>query len=92
MKTIVVNIGNTNIRFGLFNNEECNLSWVINTKPYRTKDELFVQFLMHYQSYNIKPKEIDQLIIGSVVPQMTNDIVRALEKIHQLKPILILML
>ncbi|WP_052910950.1 type III pantothenate kinase [Riemerella anatipestifer] len=89
MKTIVVNIGNTNIRFGLFNNEGCSLSWVINTKPYRTKDELFVQFLMHYQSYDIKPEEIDQLIIGSVVPQMTNDIVRALEKIHHLKPILV---
>ncbi len=44
MKTIVVNIGNTNIRFGLFNNEGCSLSWVINTKPYRTKDELLFSF------------------------------------------------
>lgn len=89
MKTIVVNIGNTNIRFGLFEQHQCHTSWVINTKPYRTKDELFVQFLMLYQSYNIEIASISQIIIGSVVPQMTHDITKALEKIHQKKPLLV---
>lgn len=89
MKSIVINIGNTNIRFGLFEQDHCSVSWVINTKPYRTKDELFVQFKMMYQSYNIKVEDISKIIIGSVVPQMTHDIARAIEKIHQQKPILV---
>lgn len=89
MKSIVINIGNTNIRFGLFEQDYCSVSWVINTKPYRTKDELFVQFKMMYQSYNIKVEDISKIIIGSVVPQMTHDIARAIEKIHQQKPILV---
>ncbi len=89
MNTIVINIGNSNIRFGLFHNEKCDISWVINTKPYRTSDELFVQFLTLYQFHNIDVEQIDKVIIGSVVPQMTHDISRAIEKMHSKKPILV---
>ncbi len=83
MNTIVINVGNTNIRFGLFREEVCEVSWIINTKPYRTRDELFVQFLMHYQSYQVPVDEIGRIVVGSVVPQMTHDIVKAVERIHR---------
>lgn len=89
MNFIVINIGNTNIRFGLFNEDNCDISWVINTKPYRTSDELFVQFLTLYQYYKIDIEKIDKVIIGSVVPQLTYDITRAINKIHNKKPILV---
>ncbi len=89
MNSIVINIGNTNIRFGLFDDENCDISWVINTKPYRTSDELFVQFLTLYQYYKIEVEKIEKIIIGSVVPQLTYDITRAIEKIHGKKPVLV---
>ncbi len=89
MNSIVINIGNTNIRFGLFDDDNCDISWVINTKPYRTSDELFVQFLTLYQYYKIDIENIDKIIIGSVVPQLTYDISRAVEKIHGKKAILV---
>lgn len=82
MTSIVINIGNTNIRFGLFDNNNCDISWIINTKPYRTSDELQMQFMMMYQTHKIDAKTIDKVIIGSVVPPLTNDIVRALKKMH----------
>lgn len=89
MNSIVINIGNTNIRFGLFDDDNCDISWVINTKPYRTRDEMYAQFLMLYQTYKIEPEKIDKIIIGSVVPQLTLDISSAVEKIHGKKPILV---
>lgn len=89
MNSIVINIGNTNIRFGLFSDDNCDISWVINTKPYRTSDELFVQFLTLYQYYKIDVEKIEKIIIGSVVPQLTYDISRAVEKIHGKRPILV---
>ncbi|MBS1548631.1 MAG: type III pantothenate kinase [Bacteroidetes bacterium] len=89
MNFIVINIGNTNIRFGLFKNDNCEISWIINTKPYKTSDELFVQFLTLYQYYQINIDEIEKVIVGSVVPQLTYDISRAVEKIHNKKPILV---
>ena len=89
MNSIVINIGNTNIRFGLFDDDNCDISWVINTKPYRTRDEMYAQFLMLYQTYKIEPESIDKIIIGSVVPQLTRDISSAVEKIHGKKPVLV---
>lgn len=87
MNSIVINIGNTNIRFGLFNEENCDISWILNTKPYRTSDELQMQFMMMYQTHKIDAANIDQIIIGSVVPQLTYDITRAIQKIHGKKPV-----
>lgn len=89
MNSIVINIGNTNIRFGLFDDDNCDISWVINTKPYKTTDELYIQFLMMHQTYKIEIQNINKIIIGSVVPQLTYDITRAIEKIHGKKPILV---
>lgn len=89
MTSIVVNVGNTNIRFGLFDDDNCDISWVINTKPYRTSDEMLAQFMLLYQSHKIEPEKIDKIIIGSVVPQITNDVARALKKLHDKEAILV---
>ncbi|SEG20217.1 type III pantothenate kinase [Halpernia humi] len=89
MNTIVINIGNTNIRFGLFNGDNCEISWVINTKPYRSQDELYIQFLNIYQAYNVNVESIEKVIIGSVVPQLTYDISRAISRIHGEKAIIV---
>lgn len=89
MKSIVINIGNTNIRFGLFDDDNCDISWIINTKPYRTSDEMQAQFMMMYQNHKIEASTIDKVIVGSVVPQLTYDITRALKKIHGQNPIVV---
>lgn len=89
MQSIVINIGNTNIRFGLFKNDNCEISWVLNTKPYKTTDELFVQFLTLYQTYNIDIENVKKVIIGSVVPQLTLAVQSAIKRIHNLQAVVV---
>lgn len=89
MQTLVINIGNSNLRFGIFEGESCTTSWVINTKPYKTADEYFVQFLSLYQYHNLAVEKIEKIIIGSVVPQLTYHVARAIRMIHKLEPILV---
>lgn len=89
MISIVINVGNTNVRFGLFEDDQCTTSWIINTKPYRTRDEFFVQFKILYQTYNVDVTKVDKIIIGSVVPQLTHDISSALYKIHGLEAVIV---
>ena len=89
MTSIVINVGNTNVRFGLFEDDQCTTSWIINTKPYRTRDEFFVQFKILYQTYNVDVTKVDKIIIGSVVPQLTDDISSALYKIHGLEAVIV---
>ncbi len=89
MTSIVINIGNTNIRFGLFNKENCDISWILNTKPYRTSDELQMQFIMMYQTHKIDAEKIEKIIIGSVVPQLTKVVSAAVKKIHGKNPVIV---
>ena len=89
MTSIVINVGNTNVRFGLFEDDQCTTSWIINTKPYRTRDEFFAQFKILYQTYNVDVTKVDKIIIGSVVPQLTHDISSALYKIHGLEAVIV---
>ena len=89
MTSIVINVGNTNVRFGLFEDDQFTTSWIINTKPYRTRDEFFVQFKILYQTYNVDVTKVDKIIIGSVVPQLTHDISSALYKIHGLEAVIV---
>ena len=89
MTSIVINVGNTNVRFGLFEDDQCTTSWIINTKPYRTRDEFFVQFKILYQTYNVDVTKVDKIIIGSVVPQLTHDISSALYKIHGVEAVIV---
>jgi type III pantothenate kinase len=48
-----------------------------------------MQFMMIYQTHKIETDKIDKIIIGSVVPQLTQNISRAIEKIHGKKPIIV---
>lgn len=84
---LVVNIGNSNIRFGIFQEEECINSWVMNTKPYKSEDELFSQFKMTYQNYGINPNDITEIAVGSVVPHLTYPVRKSLTRLHNIKTV-----
>lgn len=86
---LVVNVGNSNMRFGIFNGEECINSWVMNTKPYKTEDELFSQFKMTYQNYGINSNDIDEIAVGSVVPHLTYPVRKSLSRLHNVKTVLV---
>ncbi|MDL1913739.1 MAG: type III pantothenate kinase [Bergeyella sp.] len=82
MKSIVINIGNTNIRLGFFYQDVCKVSWILHTKPYKTSDELYEQFLSLYYIYKIPIESVEKIIIGSVVPSLTKGVIEAIKKIH----------
>ncbi|MDR1876705.1 MAG: type III pantothenate kinase [Flavobacteriaceae bacterium] len=86
---LVVNIGNSNIRFGIFEGEDCTHSWVMNTKPYKTEDELFSQFKITYQNYGIAPNDITEIAVGSVVPHLTYPVRKSLSRLHNVKTVLV---
>ncbi len=90
---LTINIGNSSIRFGLFNNNyknlKCNLSWIINSKPYRSLDEYIFSFKKNYHKYGIISKSIQNIVIGSVVPILTNIVKQSLYEIHKIMPMIV---
>ena len=86
---LAVNIGNSNIRFGIYQEEVCISSWTINTKPYRLEDEHYSTFKNIYTQYNVGVDKVSNIVIGSVVPSQTLPIKDALEKLHLCKAIVV---
>ncbi|WP_185869515.1 type III pantothenate kinase [Blattabacterium cuenoti] len=90
---LTINIGNSSIRFGLFDNNnynlKCNCSWIINSNPHKSLDEYILLFRNIYQQYGIFSKLIHHIVIGSVVPTLTNIVEQSLYEIHKIKPMVV---
>ncbi|WP_341651407.1 type III pantothenate kinase [Blattabacterium cuenoti] len=89
---LIINIGNSSLRFGIFDNNynlKCNCSWIINSTPHRSLDEYIFIFKNIYHQYGIFSKFIQNIVIGSVVPSLTNIVKQSLYEIHKIKPIIV---
>ncbi len=68
---LCVDIGNTNIKLGLYRGDELVTNWRIFTDPSKLADEYGVLLLSLFESENIRKEEIDGCAISSVVPALT---------------------
>ena len=67
---LVVDIGNTNIVFALITKSIVKYKWRVSTDINRTSDEYYILFSSILKN-NFK---INEIIIGSVVPEVTEEI------------------
>lgn len=67
---LAIDIGNTNIVFGINNNGEWLNNWRIQTDPLKMADEYKVIFSSLLSHEKIKVAEITEIIISSVVPSL----------------------
>jgi type III pantothenate kinase len=68
---LVLDISNTNIKFGLYEQATLNHRWVVSTQRQRTADEyaMMLNDLLHHAGYTLN--DIDDIIMSSVVPPLT---------------------
>jgi type III pantothenate kinase len=71
MIILAIDVGNTHIEVGLFNKKEYITSWRIATGVHRTEDEMFTFLNYFLNQKNIKLKDVNDVIISSVVPNVT---------------------
>lgn len=86
---LVINIGNTNMRFGIFNKGIFIKSWITDSRPFKNLDEYSVQFKSMFHYYGIKKHDFRKIIIGSVVPFITCDICKCVKNLLNLKVVLV---
>ncbi len=77
---LTVDVGNTNITFGLFKGEDLKYSFRMMTKQPRTSDEYGVVVMMLLQQLEVKKEEVEGIIISSVVPDLMHSLVGGLER------------
>lgn len=86
---LAINVGNTNIRFGVYENKKMIAHWKLSTNREWTADEFGMYFISFFQHENLKISDIEAVIIASVVPPIMFSFEHAIKKYLGKNPILI---
>lgn len=86
---ICIDVGNTTILFGLYDNDKLIDTYRMETKIMKTSDEYGSSLLAHFQINNINKKDINGAIISSVVPSVDHSLEKMLVDYFKVKPIFV---
>ncbi len=84
---LVFDVGNSNIVLGMFNQEKLAYSWRISTDQAKSSDEYVILINQLLQYYDLKPESVDDVIVSSVVPDITYTMELAIRKLFNLFPL-----
>ena len=71
MSLLAIDIGNTNVVWGIFRQNQLVAEWRVGTDPLKTTDEYGILLLDLLGTKEMAPEEVDAVIISSVVPPLT---------------------
>lgn len=86
---LVIDVGNTNLTFGVFDKEQLVSTFRVTTKIPRTSDEYGItmrDLLMHNA---IDPENIEDVIVSSVVPNVMHSLLSAVIKYLNRKAVIV---
>lgn len=86
---LTIDVGNTNITVGVFQKEKIITTFRLTTKQARTSDEYAIALSGVLLQNNIALKDVDDVIISSVVPNVMHSLTSAIIKYLDIKPIIV---
>jgi len=86
---LVIDVGNTNITFGVYEKELMLATFRIMSKMPRTSDEYGVLICNLLDSNNVKVSDIEGAIIASVVPNVMHSLTGAVVKYIKRNPLIV---
>jgi type III pantothenate kinase len=85
----VIDVGNTNIVFGVYDNDELKHHWRIETDRNRTEDEYGMVVQQLFSHVGLSFGDINGIIISSVVPPIMFALERMCDKYFHVKPLIV---
>ncbi|WAA12357.1 type III pantothenate kinase [Fervidibacillus halotolerans] len=86
---LALDVGNTNIVIGVYENDELKHYWRIETNRDKTEDEYGMLIKALFEHENRKISEVKGIIISSVVPPIMLSLEKMCEKYFHLKPLVV---
>lgn len=77
---LTLDIGNTNIEFGVFDNDKLVATFRLVTKRNATSDEIGLTLMQFLDIHKIEAEKIEDVVIASVVPQVMYSVTNAIRK------------
>lgn len=85
----VIDVGNTNLTFGVYKGEELLATFRMMTKSPRTSDEYGIMITQLLESKGIKVKDLEGVIIASVVPDVMHSLTGAIIRYLDQEPLIV---
>lgn len=86
---LVVDVGNTNITCGVYEEKELKATFRINTKTQRTSDEYGAIFSQLLSMKDLSLQDIEGSIIASVVPDVMHSLVGGIVRYTNTEPLIV---
>ena len=86
---LTIDVGNTNIKLGIYDNKELHRIIKISTDSHKTADEIAVELFTLFQVYSVDTFAITGCIISSVVPRITNRLKAAVKSVTGIDAIIV---
>jgi type III pantothenate kinase len=86
---LVLDVGNTNTVIGIFDKDVLVHHWRIETSRNKTEDEFGILLKAFFEHVCITFKDINGIIISSVVPPIMSSLERMCQKYFQLNPLIV---
>ncbi len=78
---LTIDVGNSNIKFGIYDGDELHRIIKLSTDSHKTADEFAVELYTLFQVYSVDCFSIDSCIICSVVPRVTKRLKAAVKSV-----------
>ena len=86
---LAIDVGNTNLKIGVFNEKKLIASWRLSTKSTRTSDEYGMVLYDLLSQENLSFKDIESCIVASVAPTLNYTIEHMCQHYMQKKPMMV---
>ena len=86
---LVIDVGNTNITLGIFDGEKVSGTFRMKSKQPRTSDEYGIMLRELVERHGVAGKDIQDVIIASVVPDVMHSLGSAIIKYFGIKPMVV---
>ena len=86
---LAIDVGNTNMVFGLIEGDALTGSFRLMTDANRTSDEIGLAAWDYFQRFGLKTEDVEDVIIASVVPQVMHTLSNAIIKYFNKTPIIV---
>lgn len=86
---LVIDIGNTNMAFGIYQGDQLEQTWRIATSQIKTSDEYGLIFSQLLNCNGFSTRDVSDIIIGSVVPSIMSTIEAACRRYLGINPMIV---
>ncbi len=86
---LTIDVGNTNMVFGIYKEQEMLGSFRLSTNSTATSDEVGIMAVAYFERFGYRAEDVKACIIGSVVPQVMYSLTSAIIKYFGVAPLVV---